>query len=344
MLRLLSSGPDVADLQSRLNSAPPTTQAPLAVDGIFGPKTRARVVEFQERKGLVADGIVGPKTWAALLAIPELIYPPRSGIDCGAGDPDNQPLVAQVAMEFGQDLVAVGLVPAGAAFNPFESGGMSLPSAPSLPSLPALPKFRKLSPGEEATARSVFGSSLDYGSVFITNKAGAKNRPFTVAIPLPAIVAASFGVGGIVQVLLLGAHAAAPSRDLLIHELTHVWHNRSTLRTRGRSSPIRSLARPWRSPPTSPKSRRLLATSTSPRPTPFARTRASPNRSPSPPTRTFAVSRSTPMPPNKSQTKSNKTSPPLSPTSRASRQGRSTRTTIDRSTTTPTSRMCALRQ
>lgn len=205
MLRLLSSGssgPDVADLQSRLNSAPPTTQAPLAVDGIFGPKT-----------------------WAALLAIPELIYPPRSGIACGAGDPDNQPLVAQVAMEFGQDLVAVGLVPAGAAFNPFESGGMSLPSAPSLPSLPALPKFRKLSPGEEATARSVFGSSLDYGSVFITNKAGAKNRPFTVAIPLPAIVAASFGVGGIVQVLLLGAHAAAPSRDLLIHELTHVWQS-----------------------------------------------------------------------------------------------------------------------
>lgn len=37
-----------------------------AVDGIYGPKTRAAVVSFQKKNGLVADGIVGPKTAAAI--------------------------------------------------------------------------------------------------------------------------------------------------------------------------------------------------------------------------------------------------------------------------------------
>lgn len=35
-------------------------------DGIFGPKTKAAVIYFQRRNGLVADGIVGAKTAAAL--------------------------------------------------------------------------------------------------------------------------------------------------------------------------------------------------------------------------------------------------------------------------------------
>ena len=37
-----------------------------AVDGIYGPKTRAAVIAFQKKNGLVADGIVGPKTAAAI--------------------------------------------------------------------------------------------------------------------------------------------------------------------------------------------------------------------------------------------------------------------------------------
>ena len=37
-----------------------------AVDGIFGPKTKAAVISFQKKNGLVADGIVGKKTAAAL--------------------------------------------------------------------------------------------------------------------------------------------------------------------------------------------------------------------------------------------------------------------------------------
>ena len=36
------------------------------IDGIFGPKTKTAVVEFQQSAGLTQDGIVGPLTWAKL--------------------------------------------------------------------------------------------------------------------------------------------------------------------------------------------------------------------------------------------------------------------------------------
>lgn len=38
----------------------------IAADGLFGPTTRAAVLEFQKRNGLIADGIVGPQTLAEL--------------------------------------------------------------------------------------------------------------------------------------------------------------------------------------------------------------------------------------------------------------------------------------
>jgi hypothetical protein len=51
-------------IQTRLNRF----GAQLAVDGIFGPLTRAAVISFQSAHGLVADGIVGPSTWHTLFS------------------------------------------------------------------------------------------------------------------------------------------------------------------------------------------------------------------------------------------------------------------------------------
>ena len=56
-------GPAVARLQQQLKGA---GFNPGAVDGEFGPATRAAVVAFQKDRGLVADGVVGPATHGAL--------------------------------------------------------------------------------------------------------------------------------------------------------------------------------------------------------------------------------------------------------------------------------------
>jgi peptidoglycan hydrolase-like protein with peptidoglycan-binding domain len=40
---------------------------PVAVDGIFGPKTEAAVKKFQQSAGLSADGRVGRLTWPRLI-------------------------------------------------------------------------------------------------------------------------------------------------------------------------------------------------------------------------------------------------------------------------------------
>ena len=38
----------------------------IVVDGVFGPKTKQAVIQFQKDHGLTPDGVIGPKTWAKL--------------------------------------------------------------------------------------------------------------------------------------------------------------------------------------------------------------------------------------------------------------------------------------
>lgn len=66
-LHTSSTGDDVKFLQERLNARPPALLPLLVVDGNFGPKTLARVQEYQGNNALSVDGIVGPLTWGALL-------------------------------------------------------------------------------------------------------------------------------------------------------------------------------------------------------------------------------------------------------------------------------------
>jgi hypothetical protein len=68
LLRSGSRGQEVQALQAVLNHQQNSVYAPLAVDGIFGPKTRNRVQEFQRASSLMADGIAGPKTKGALVS------------------------------------------------------------------------------------------------------------------------------------------------------------------------------------------------------------------------------------------------------------------------------------
>lgn len=58
LLKKGCKGNDVKELQDTLGG--------LAVDGIFGKNTRARVISFQKSKGLTQDGIVGKNTAHAL--------------------------------------------------------------------------------------------------------------------------------------------------------------------------------------------------------------------------------------------------------------------------------------
>jgi hypothetical protein len=61
-----SRGQEVKNLQTALNYHLPNFFPPLAIDGIFGPKTRSRVVQFQTSFRLQVDGLVGPETHKAL--------------------------------------------------------------------------------------------------------------------------------------------------------------------------------------------------------------------------------------------------------------------------------------
>ena len=63
ILKLNSSGPDVAELQRALQAA---GFNPGSIDGFFGNGTEAAVLAFQRSEGLAADGIVGPKTASSL--------------------------------------------------------------------------------------------------------------------------------------------------------------------------------------------------------------------------------------------------------------------------------------
>jgi peptidoglycan hydrolase-like protein with peptidoglycan-binding domain len=64
-----STGEVVHRLQQVLASGAPGQwgTTPGAIDGIFGPQTRASVQAFQTWGGVAADGIVGDQTWSVSL-------------------------------------------------------------------------------------------------------------------------------------------------------------------------------------------------------------------------------------------------------------------------------------
>lgn len=71
-LQVGSTGPNVVVVQTSLNrisqNYPAIPKIP-AIDGVFGSRTRAAVVAFQQIFGLTPDGIVGPATWYQIVRI-----------------------------------------------------------------------------------------------------------------------------------------------------------------------------------------------------------------------------------------------------------------------------------
>ncbi len=203
-----SQGPDVKTLQSKLNAALPNAKPALAVDGIFGPLTLARVRAFQQSKGLVVDGIVGPKTWAAL-------------------DAPNPPNYTKVWERCG--CAAMYKSGAQARFHDHaRSSGFSSVQHSYGPKA-----FQNASFGDAAPASSddfwigrttetmrgvldpVYGDSISYTNVFVTNQSGAGGRAFVLTVPAP--------IGGrytAIQYVNLGTSF---DNHTLIHEFGHVW-------------------------------------------------------------------------------------------------------------------------
>jgi peptidoglycan hydrolase-like protein with peptidoglycan-binding domain len=192
-LSLGANGIEVMVLQAKLNSQPPTTLPPLSIDGIFGPKTQARVREFQKNNGLKVDGIVGPLTWGKLLA--GRTTPKESSLYCD--NVNRQHLFSAMAA---------------ATVWPTSSSG----SGVVLASLPSLPTLRPLKGApEEAIATAVYGSSIDTSVVTLSDKTGVGNRAFVLGVPNP--------IGRDRQIMNVGPSPV--SRSTMIHELAHVWQS-----------------------------------------------------------------------------------------------------------------------
>jgi len=82
--------------------------------------------------------------------------------------------------------------------------------------------FALLTPAQRTTANSVFGSSLDFRGVYLSDFIGVKNRSFTIAFVLPPIVSIALMLP---QVYITSCGTFNPSTPILIHELTHVWQS-----------------------------------------------------------------------------------------------------------------------
>jgi len=207
-LSIGSTGSDVVLLQNTLNIK--LAQIPLLKpDGIFGPKTLARVKQFQRGNDLVVDGVVGPKTWSALLnnsGQPDT----RTGCDCGQHDQANQgigELMKSQLVQLLEQAAAAGL----GAFDSPDSGGGTTPPSATLPVIGGT--FKAITAAQIAIANPIYGSSLDYTRIFTTDKTGAQNRPFTIAVPHD---------GSFIQVMNLGP---SPDNRTVIHELMHCWQS-----------------------------------------------------------------------------------------------------------------------
>lgn len=111
-----SRGDQVRRLQTRLNGH----GADLAVDGVYGPKTRDAVKNYQTARDLTADGVAGRETWSRLMegTAAELpAAPPNAAApSAGAADRHVSPATAEALARY-----EAGYTPGDAATRALEA-------------------------------------------------------------------------------------------------------------------------------------------------------------------------------------------------------------------------------
>jgi hypothetical protein len=224
-VRTGSAGETVTYLQAQLNMLRPQPPA-LAVDGIFGPKTHQRVLEFQRAKSLAVDGVVGPKTWAALTAPQPIPAETSRGPTCATGSEASLAFATRLRgalMAAGAGGPAAGSPVGDSALGFVGGGGISGNLSAAAVSLAGLILKPLIGSRYEMPARARYAASLDYSRIYYTDIAGQSDRAFTVAAPV-SVVPSIPGLpsGGHIQVINLGP---SPKPSTVIHELCHVWQS-----------------------------------------------------------------------------------------------------------------------
>lgn len=220
-ISLPGSSADTRLVQQKLNSTPGSALPKLAEDGIFGPKTRARTIEFQKQRGLVPDGIVGSRTRAALgMSTVVPVTPAAPGKPTGGGTQ----VASAVTSAFGAALdtwkgtaVFTGIVVNGVTALGTPGCLVGPPLAPLMTS-----RFATLGADDRAIATA---AATGIGASFFAWQSGvtvpglpwypsfaavpAPVAPPTPNVPTPLMALVSAGLAGMIDANALQASMAA---------------------------------------------------------------------------------------------------------------------------------------
>jgi peptidoglycan hydrolase-like protein with peptidoglycan-binding domain len=206
------SGADTAAIQ-RIRAT--LSQDPLEVDCRFGPNTEKVTKMFQRcvfpGQSNEWDGKIGPMTWRELerlRARPVVPVPPSPPVTPPPPRPRVPTEINELLRKINEALNRIHrlIPPHLRRFIP--ATGIVVPT-----------RARFLTPAEQAEARTIYGASLDFSHIVITNGLGFSGRGFTVAVRVGADWWVAMNIGS------LAPRATRPASDLLIHELAHAWQS-----------------------------------------------------------------------------------------------------------------------